>query len=533
MKCPKWLPQTVFYEIYPQSYYDTNNDGIGDINGIIEKLDYVKGIGCDAIWLNPWYDSPFLDAGYDIRNFYMVAPRYGTNEDAKRLFEEAHKRGMKICLDLVVGHTSMDNEWFLKSKEVEENEYSNRYIWSPYLAWRGDPEEPKMEDYYVSGYCARGSYKVSFFANQPALNFGYAKIKHPWELPVNHPDCQATKKEIENILRFWLDMGCDGFRVDMAPCIVKRDEGRKETQKIWREIRKMFDKEYPNAVLISEWFVPEEALKCGFHMDFAMKENCDYLTRDDSQWTLPLEQKKYKPIFRKEGGGDITFFVNQYVKDLADTKDSGYMCFVSGNHDVNRLKKYYSDNELKVIFAFLLTMPGVPFIYYGDEIGMSYIEGLPSKEGGDTRTGSRTPMQWNSWKNLGFSNADSKDLYLPVDDSENPPTVDSEYNDPNSLLNEVKKLIEIRKSHLCLCADGDFTPLYAKKNKYPFVYMRELKGKRVVVLINPTSDSYELNIKLKAKEIKPLAEKTCSLSLEKGKLLFKTEGISYGIYELD
>jgi len=528
---PEWLEKTVFYEIYPQSFHDTNGDGIGDINGIIAKLDYVKELGCDAIWLNPWYDSPFRDAGYDIRDFYKVAPRYGTNDDAKRLFEEAKKRGMRVCLDLVAGHTSMDCEWFLKSCEVEPNEYSNRYIWCPWLCWRGDPEDPY--DYYVSGWCERGSYMASFFAIQPALNFGFAKTKFPWELPVDHPDCQATLAEIVKILRHWLDMGCDGFRVDMASSLVKRDEDRLETQKLWRGIRAMFDRDYPEAVLISEWFNPIESLNCGFHMDFAMIEYCDYLTRDDSIWTIPVLQKKHKPIFRREGGGDITFFVENYMRDYHATKDNGYMCFVSGNHDVNRLRKYYTDEEMRVIFAFLLTMPGVPFIYYGDEIGMRYIEGLPSKEGGDTRTGSRTPMQWSGGENLGFSAGDPDSLYLPVDSADDAPTVDAQMSDPGSLYSEVRSLIELRKQHKALSADGEFVPVYAEKEKYPFVYVREMDGERVLVLINSTDKQYDLSVDVRANNITCLMSKGCDACVQDGKVAFAAKGISYGIFRIE
>jgi maltose alpha-D-glucosyltransferase/alpha-amylase len=527
---PEWLERTVFYEIYPQSFYDTNADGIGDINGIIAKLDYVKELGCDAIWLNPWYDSPFQDAGYDIRNFYMVAPRYGTNEDAKRLFEEAKKRGIRVCLDLVAGHTSMDCEWFQKSCETEPNEYSNRYIWSPWLCWRGDPKD--HEDYYVSGWCPRGSYKASFFAIQPALNFGYAETKFFWEMPIDHPDCQATLAEIVKILRFWLDMGCSGFRVDMAPSLIKRDKDRIKTQELWRGIRSMFDSDYPDAVLISEWFIPSESLNCGFHMDFAMMHYCDYLTRDDSCWTMPIYQKQYKPIFRREGGGDITMFVENYLKDYYATKDNGYMCFVSGNHDVNRLRKYYTDEEMKVIFAFLLTMPGVPFIYYGDEIGMRYIEGLQSKEGGDTRTGSRTPMQWSDGKNLGFSDGKSDDLYLPVDSLSDAPTVDSQIKDNESLYSEVKRLVELRKQHKALCADGEFIPVYAEKDQYPFVYMREIDGERVLILINSTDTEYSLTVDVKADDVTELMSKGCEACIKDGKVTFSAQGVSYGIFKV-
>ena len=168
---PKWLNDAVFYEIYPQSFYDTNGDGIGDINGIIEKLDYVKGLGCNAIWLNPIYDSPFMDAGYDVRDYYKVAPRYGTNEDLVRLFEAAHRKNMKILLDLVPGHTSDTHPWFQAAKRARETDLSNRYIFTKSV-WDAPPEYRMM-----CGLCERdGNYMVNFFSSQPALNYGFYEI---------------------------------------------------------------------------------------------------------------------------------------------------------------------------------------------------------------------------------------------------------------------------------------------------------------------------------------------------------------------
>ena len=266
----QWLKDCVFYQVYPQSYYDSNNDGIGDIQGIIEKLDYIKSIGCDGIWLNPWYVSPFNDAGYDITDFYQIAPRYGNNDDAKRLFEEAHKRGMHVIIDLVAGHTSLECSWFKESQKVEKNAYSDRYIWSPYMMWKGDPELNRDEDYYVTGYSQRGAYKTNFYYNQPALNYGYEKPKYEWEQPVDAEGPRSTVEEIKNIMRFWLNMDCDGFRVDMASSLIKRDKNYKGIIRLWKEFREMFDKEYPEAILVSEWGNPPIAIKAGFHCDFGL-----------------------------------------------------------------------------------------------------------------------------------------------------------------------------------------------------------------------------------------------------------------------
>ena len=224
---PTWLNDAVFYEIYPQSFYDSNGDGIGDLQGIIEKLDYVKELGCNALWLNPVYDSPFMDAGYDVRDYKKVAPRYGTNEDLVRLFECAHAKGIKVLLDLVPGHTSDQHPWFLEAKKAAKNEFSDRYIFTK-TVWDAPPEYRMM-----CGICERnGNYMVNYFSSQPALNYGFYEVSHPeWQLPAGDPACQETVEAIKDIMRFWLDKGADGFRVDMADSLVKNDDDKIATSR--------------------------------------------------------------------------------------------------------------------------------------------------------------------------------------------------------------------------------------------------------------------------------------------------------------
>ena len=210
---PKWLDSAVFYEIYPQSFRDTNADGIGDLNGITEKLDYIKELGCNAIWINPCFDSPFGDAGYDVADYCKIAPRYGTNEDMKRLFIEAHKRGMHVLLDLVPGHTSWEHPWFKESMKAEKNPFTDRYIWTDSI-WK----EPAGYG-SLRGISDRdGSCAVNFFSHQPALNYGYyaPDPNEPWQQSIDSEGPQGTIAAMTDVMRFWLKMGCDGFRVDMA-----------------------------------------------------------------------------------------------------------------------------------------------------------------------------------------------------------------------------------------------------------------------------------------------------------------------------
>lgn len=473
---PKWLNDAVFYEIYPQSFYDTNGDGIGDIEGIIQKLDYVKGLGCNAIWLNPIYDSPFMDAGYDVRDYKKVAERYGTNDDLIRLFDTAHKKGIKILLDLVPGHTSDTHQWFQQAKKAEKNQYSNRYIFTDNV-WEAPPQYRLM-----CGICQRdGNYLVNFFSSQPALNYGFYDITHPqWQLPCDHPDCLATVEALKDIMRFWLDRGADGFRVDMADSLVKNDEEKIATAKIWKGIRKMLDEEYPEAALVSEWSNPERAINnAGFHMDFCL----DHFKNPNNYLFRFTEDGENKGFFNKNGKGNITDFTNRYVEEYEKTKGNGYISFFTCNHDTPRITNYLDKEAIKLGYAVIFTLPGVPFLYYGDELGMKYISGLVSKEGGFSRTGSRTPMQWNSGKNLGFSTSDNP--YIPVDSSSDAPTVENQKDDPNSIYKVVTDIIKLRHENEDLQADGDFKVVYAEDNKFPFVYKRG----QFVVFVNPSSDS--------------------------------------------
>ena len=189
LNTPAWSHDAVFYQIYPQTYYDTDGDGIGDLKGIIQKLDYIKSLGVDALWINPFFESPFCDAGYDVSDYYKVAPRYGTNDDARMLFEEAHKRGIKVIFDYVISYTSIEHPWFKESAKQDTNRYTNWYIWND-NTWMNPPVAYK--DAFVKGYSQRnGQFMRNFYWCQPALNFGFAKPEQPWMLPPDHPDILA------------------------------------------------------------------------------------------------------------------------------------------------------------------------------------------------------------------------------------------------------------------------------------------------------------------------------------------------------
>jgi glycosidase len=541
--CPEWLHQAVFYQIYPQTFYDSNGDGIGDLEGIIQKLDYVKSLGVDGIWINPFFQSPFCDGGYDISDYYQVAPRYGTNEDAKLLFEEAHRRGLKVLFDFVASYTSIEHPWFQESAKQEKNKYSNWYIWTDNV-WLDPPKA--YSDLFIKGYSRRnGQFMRNFYWCQPALNYGFVHPQEAWELPINHPDVLAMREEMKKVMRFWMDMGADGFRADMAGALVKnahitpddpsfstRDEGTKE---FWREIRQILDKDYPNAFMVSEWSYPESALEAGFHADFYhwFSGYNDLLQKES--WRILNGYSEGHSFFDKEGKGNIKNFLDRYLEQYNKTKDKGYICLPLGNHDLSRLNIRRSNHELEMIFAFSLAMPGIPFIYYGNEIGMRQLYGLPYVEGAyKPRAGARTPMQWAPIKNLGFSTAGPERLYLPVDSARDAPTVESEQNDPNSLLNRLRRLIQLRKTEPALAAYAEFVPVVARENTYPFVFVRAADQQILLAVFNPAekAQSTKFRLNVGAKHLVQLAGDKIKISQHDRIYVIEIPGVSYALYEL-
>lgn len=535
---PEWLEQAVFYEIYPQTFYDANGDGIGDLPGIIDKLDYVQSLGVNAIWLNPCFESPFGDAGYDVSDFYKVAPRYGTNDDLRRLFEQAHARGIRVVLDLVAGHTSIECKWFQESGRHERNPYTDWYVWTNSVWERGLPTMPP-----VRGMVERNAgYVPNFFYFQPALNYGFANPDpdFPWQQPTDAPGPTAVRQELRNIMKFWLDMGADGFRVDMAASLIKNDPGQRANIRLWQEMRAWLEASYPDAVLMSEWSNPERAIRAGFHIDFYIHfGNTGYTSLFRKNIGRGIGWNRYGfSFFDKAGMGNIMEFVDDFTLHFNATREAGYICIPSGNHDIlPRLGWGRDFQDLAVAFVFLMSMPGVPKIYYGDEIGMRGIPDLPSKEGGYDRTGSRTPMQWNGAANAGFSSAPAGQLYLPVEPEPEDRTVTAQEQDPQSLLNTVRGLIELRRAHPALCNRSEFLPLYARSGGYPFVFLRRGDGEQIIVAINPSDRPVEVRVP----EIEGLAQDgkvttlygpDYGLNRDADGWCVRLPGVSAGIYQL-
>ena len=518
---PSWLSDAVFYQIYPSSFQDTDGNGIGDIPGIISRLDYIQSIGVTAIWLNPVYVSGWTDGGYDIIDFYRVDPRFGTNSDLVELVEKAHARGIKIVMDLVAGHSSDQCEWFLQSKEAPNLRYSDYYIWPTFK-----PEDPSarpgtggsLDDAvrmsagasllskFVATDAPRGPYYIkNFFDTQPALNFGFANPDpaHPWEQAVDAPGPMAMRRELKNIMSFWMDKGVDGFRVDMAASLVKNDPDKSETIRLWKEdLMKWFGAEYPEGVLIAEWFNPAQSIEAGFDLDFFCHDgryNYSSLFFFGQRGFGP-NATKATPYFDVAGNGGLKEWYDLYTYQYDAVKGKGYVCMPTGNHDFNRVctEGRTKPEELKVAMTFFLTMPGVPFIYYGDEIGLKQNPAAPSTEGSGFRAGCRIPMLWDGSANAGFSTAPIDKIYIPQDPDPGRMTVEKAEIDPNSLLQYVRTLLRLRKTVPALGADASWRLVSSLDQPYPMVYERKLGNERCYVVLNPSGKAVKVTLPAEA-----------------------------------
>ena len=481
----KKISNSILYNVYPTSFYDSNGDGIGDLKGITEKLEYIKQFA-DIVWINPVFKSPFMDGGYDVEDYYAIDEKFGTLQDVKELTEKAHSLGLKIIFDLVVGHTSDKHKWFLESKKSEKNEYSDRYIWS-----EGVFEECPYK--HISGTTERdANYLVNFFSFQPALNYGFAKKTYDWQNLYTDEPCQKLHLEVINIIKFYIELGVDGFRVDLANSIVKDDKDGKCSCEVWQKIFSTVRREYPEAIFIAEWGQPHLSVPNG---DF----DIDFLTHCYSDGYNRLFRKEVgtnvfkgdgDSFFRTKGMGEAKTFFEYFMKAFNAVKNKGYVSVVSGNHDLPRVATRRNEAELKTVFAFVLALPTIPMIYYGDEIGIPQSD-LKTKDGGYCRTGARTPMQWTSGKNAGFSNTD-KELYLPVNQSYNTVNCEDLEKRQDSIINTVKALVSFKREHLGeLSNDFEFELI---SDTYPLIFKRKKQDSEFICIINPSNREYTVNI---------------------------------------
>jgi alpha-glucosidase len=488
-----WWKHGVIYHIYPRSFKDSGGDGIGDIRGIISKLNYLSDLGVDGIWLSPVYVSPMVDFGYDVSDYREIDPVYGTLEDFKMLIEAAHDLGIRIICDMILNHTSDRHPWFLESRASKENPKRDWYIWKdgrngrPPNNWKSAMGGSAWEFDEITGqyYCH------SFFKEQPDLN---------WRNP-----CLAGAFFDE--IKFWLDFGVDGFRLDVINFIVKdkkfRDNpyffgipvfqrhiftrNRPKSHKIVRELRKLVDR-YPDRVLVGEIYtLPPGNSKIA--ASYLANGNGIHMAFDFSLIFCKWDARKYYECIHAM---------------YSHIPEQGWPCNVLSNHDLFRSFdrfpwRLFKVEKARVAAALLLTLRGTPFIYYGEEIGMrntriSYrnIQDPLGKRFWPLFSGrdkARTPMQWNSAKNAGFTDGDP---WLPVNVDAANRNVENQEKDEMSLLNFYRKLISIRKSHPAL-REGRWVPLIAGQNGI-LAYARIYNDQRITVVLNFTGRKKRISL---------------------------------------
>ncbi|MCW2526126.1 MAG: putative alpha amylase [Pseudonocardiales bacterium] len=529
-----WLADAVFYEIYPQSFADSNGDGIGDLRGALAHLDHLQWLGVNTIWFNPCFASPFIDAGYDVSDYLKIAPRYGTNDDMVEFVAAARERGIRVILDLVAGHTSIEHPWFQAELQADgPSPEGDRYVWSDRMVEQANsPGAPGETPWVPSPGPRPGYYLKNFYDEQPALNFGYGVLRadEPWRVSVDAPGPQRNQQALREIMAFWLDRGVSGFRVDMAFSLVKDDEGYAQTTALWRGLRRWLDEIYPSAVIIPEGGEPRTDEPAAFDADFLLVIDPAHGVLFDNGGAGRLYGRAPVPpaFFDADGQGSTERFL-QFWNNARSTDPGRLILLASADHDFSRLAGGGRTTEqLGAAFTFLLTWGSVPSIYYGDEIGMRYQEDLPNVEGSVifpgyyNRSGVRTPMQWNDTKNAGFSTATPDALYLPIDPSPDRPTVAAQLNDPDSTLSLVKALIALRRATPAL---GGRSPITVLNASYPFVYMR---GDTHLVVINPRRDEagFDLSNALSAKALL-----SHGVTID-GSRIF-ADGFGYGVFGLN
>jgi len=490
-----WLRDAVLYEIYPQSYSDNNGDGIGDLRGVIDRLDHIASLGVDAIWFNPCFASPFVDSGYDVSDYLLIAPRYGTNADLEELIAKAGERGIRVLLDLVVGHTSIEHAWFQTELAADgPSPEGDRYIWCE------DPEPPAWEldlpgipAWVPSPGPRPGFYLKNFYDEQPALNFGWTTTDPamPWQDAMDAPGPRRNRESLREILDFWLSKGVAGFRVDMAFSLVKDlglIDGMLASTDVWRELRTWLDEAHPDAVLLPEGTEPRTGEPLAFDADFELVIFQAHASLFDNHYAgnLPWHEA-IDPFFAAEGRGSTRLFLEAWER-AHDVDPRRPLLLATADHDFDRLRcGPRTPEQLGTAFTFLFTWGSVPCLYYGDEIGMRYLPGMPDVEGAIcnpeyNRAGCRTPMQWDDGPNAGFSSAEASALYLPIDPDPDRPTVAAQDGVPGSTLTLVRELLALRRATPALQGHATTTLVH---DGYPLAWTR---GESHLVVVNPSRE---------------------------------------------
>ena len=502
---PLWFKRAVFYEIHIRGFYDSNGDGLGDFRGLTEKLDYLQWMGVDCIWLLPFYQSPLRDGGYDISDFKQVHPDYGTVEDVHEFIDSAHARGIRVIADLVMNHTSNEHPWFQESRSSPDSPKRDWYVWSP-------TDEPYADAriIFVDSETSNWSYDQvagayywhRFFSHQPDLNY-------------DNPEVQEAMLDV---LRFWLDLGLDGLRLDAVPYLFEREgtncENLPETHAYLKRARQEIDENYPDRVLLAEanqwpsdvvqYFGAGDECQMAFHfpvmprMFMAVRreeavpiyeilaqtpeipETCQWglFLRNHDELTLEMVSDEERDYMYSEYAKDPRMKINVGIRRrLAPLLDNGR-------------------DEIQLMTAIMFSLPGSPVIYYGDEIGMGDNVFL-----GD-RDGVRTPMQWTGDRNGGFSRADFAQLYAPplMDPvfGYQAVNVEAQLRTPTSLLRWLHRFIALRKEHPVF-GFGSYEPIVTSNSRI-FAHIRRFEDDVILCVHNVARSAQAVELDLSAYE---------------------------------
>jgi maltose alpha-D-glucosyltransferase/alpha-amylase len=481
-----WYQNAIFYEVNTRSFYDSNGDGQGDLLGVREKLDYLKDLGVDCIWLLPVYASPLKDGGYDISDFRAIRPDFGTLDDLKELVVTAHVKGLRVIMDLVLNHTSDQHEWFQKARADRHSPYRDYYVWSD-----NDQGYPEARIIFLDTEKSNWSwdevagqyYWHRFYRFQPDLNY----------------DNPRVVEEMIGVMDFWLALGIDGFRVDAVPYLIEREgtncENLPETHEILKKMRRFVDEKYPGRILLCEanqwpnevraYFGNDDEFQMAFHFPLmprlymALKkgdytpirwalentpeipENCQWCTflRNHDELTLEMvteEERQWMwQQYAPESGMRLNLGIRRRLAPLMEN----------------------DPQQIKLAYSLLFSLPGSNVLYYGDEIGMG--DDIQRAD----RDGVRSPMQWNVTRNAGFSTAEK--LFNPVLSGVYAPeqvNVEAQKANPNSLFNYVRKMISVRKAHPVF-ATGKYTEL-ATRSKALAAFLRTNETEQLLIVHN-------------------------------------------------
>ena len=499
---PLWYKDAIFYELHVKSYSDGNGDGLGDFKGLTNRLDYLERLGVDCIWLLPMYPSPFRDDGYDIADYYSIHPSYGSLPDFQEFLDEAHRRGLRVITELVLNHTSDLHRWFIESRSSRDHPRRDWYVWS-------DSDDRYAEapiifvDTERSNWAwdpvSKQHYWHRFFSHQPDLNF-------------DHPE---VREEVWSVMKFWLDLGVDGFRVDAVPYLIEREgttcENLPETHEVLKWLRARLDQHFTGKMLLAEANVWPEDMRPyyadgdEFHMTFHFplmprmfmalrledrKPIVEILERtpaipETCQWGLFLRNHDELTLALVTDA-ERDYMYDEYARDSEARLNLGIRRRLAPLLDGDR-------RRIELMNALLFSLPGSPIVYYGDEIGMGDNVYL-----GD-RNGVRTPMQWSGGWNAGFSPTDPERLTQPLISNAiygyQAVNVEAQERNPHSLLNWMKRLIRVRKSSRVL-SRGTLQFLKPANHRV-IAYLRALGDERVLVVSNlsNTAQSVELDLR--------------------------------------